>query len=164
MRSVLKADASCAGRISDIGSVVWYETYSGLLPPGQIEYMLDKYQSPQAIIRQISEEGYSYYIMSVDGNDAGYIGIVPEIDSMYVSKIYVLKEYRRLGLARLGVEKAAEDTRALGLKKMYLRVNTGNEGAIATYRKLGFRMAYDDVADIGSGFFMDDHIMDYDVR
>lgn len=48
-----------------------------------------------------------------------------------------------------------------GYKTIRLTVNKHNKNTIDAYLKYGFKVAYEDVTDIGSGFVMDDYIMDY---
>ena len=38
--------------VAEIARTVWHATYDPLLPPGQVDYMLEKYQSPAAIRAQ----------------------------------------------------------------------------------------------------------------
>ena len=49
---------------------VWHLTYDELLPPGQVEYMVEKFQSPTAVKSQMAEEGYQYYL-ALEGGAAG---------------------------------------------------------------------------------------------
>lgn len=43
---------------------IWGEHYRGLLTPGQITYMVDRFQSEEAITLQLSE-GYQYRLITV---------------------------------------------------------------------------------------------------
>ena len=75
-----------------------------------------------------------------------------------MSKLYLRKEVRGRGIARLVLEKLR--TEAAGLRGIYLTVNKENSGSIAVYRKLGFREIDAVKTDIGGGFYMDDYIME----
>ena len=44
-----------------VAEQVWHLTYDQLLPEGQTEYMIEKFQSPQAVREQQAREGYEYY-------------------------------------------------------------------------------------------------------
>ena len=50
--------------LCEIARVVWHETYDPLLPDGQVEYMLDKFQSDHAVKAQMKAQGYRYYPVS----------------------------------------------------------------------------------------------------
>ena len=51
---------------------VWHNYYKDIFPPEQIDYMLGKYQSKEALRRQMSE-GYIYYMLLADDKLAGYM-------------------------------------------------------------------------------------------
>jgi tRNA (guanine-N7-)-methyltransferase len=147
--------------ISDVvklGERIWHEHYASLLGHGQIVYMLEKFQSMAAITAQI-EEGYVYEILAADGKKAGYIGLRPEGDRLYLSKVYLDRSFRGRGLGRAMIERAFYH--AEGLKAVYLTVNKGNSGSVAVYKKMGFEIADSVVSDIGGGYVMDDYIMEY---
>ena len=149
-------------RLCAIARVVWHETYDPLLPPGQVAYMLEKFQSPQAVGDQLDRQGYRYQMILCDGEEAGFIGYAPRYEGaeeMYLSKVYLLAAYRGSGAVRRAFELVEEETRREGLHRIRLTVNRGNEHAFQVYRHLGFEVEEDAVADIGGGYVMDDHIM-----
>lgn len=123
--------------------------------------MLDKYQSPDAVRQQI-KDGYDYYFLQRGGIDVGYIGIRPEMDKkkLFLSKIYVDGDHRGKGVATCGINFAEKYAKERGLKSMYLTVNKNNNGSIYSYLSLGFKIADVAVTDIGSGYVMDDYIME----
>jgi len=45
-----------------------------------------------------------------------------------------------------------------------LTVNINNRQAINVYKHKGFIVAYDQKADIGNGYYMDDHVMELTVN
>ena len=81
---------------------------------------------------------------------------------MFLSKVYVLKEFRRRGIASAFLNQVAAD--AQGLDSIYLTVNKQNTGPIEAYRKLGFVTIDAVVTDIGNGYVMDDYIMQKDLN
>ena len=50
-------DTLCA-----IAKTVWHETYDDLLPPGQPDYMIEKFQSDHAVKEQMARENYRYVL------------------------------------------------------------------------------------------------------
>lgn len=62
-----------------IAERVWHLTYDPLVPAGQVEYMLDKFQSPHAVKAQMATQNYRYYMMVIDGQNAGFVGFSPPI-------------------------------------------------------------------------------------
>ena len=53
-----------------------------------------------------------------------------------------------------------EQARARGRRTLMLQTNKRNDIAIAFYRKAGFTVREEAVFDIGSGFVMDDCVME----
>lgn len=148
--------------ICKIAKRVWHLAYDELLPHGQVEYMLEKYQSPKAILEQIEKENYQYYIAKFEGIPGGFIGFSPKYegrDEVFLSKLYFLPEYRGKGGARAAVELAVEEARKEGLSQVSLTVNRGNSHAVEVYLALGFEISESRVTDIGGGYVMDDYIM-----
>ena len=149
-------------RLCQIAETVWHETYDPLLPAGQVAYMLEKFQSPAAVRDQLERQGYRYQLILADGAEAGFIGYAPRYEGkeeMYLSKVYLLRQFRGAGAVRAAFALVEEETRREGLSRIRLTVNRGNDHAFQVYRHLGFTVEEDAVADIGGGYVMDDHIM-----
>ena len=54
--------------------------------------------------------------------------------------------------------------REQNLDTIYLTVNRNNKHAIEVYLKKNFKIAAEEVADIGCGFVMDDYIMELSIE
>lgn len=145
-----------------IAERVWHLTYDPLLPEGQVEYMLDKFQSPRAVKEQMETLNYRYYMAVIDGENAGFIGFSPRYEGreeMFLSKVYLLPEFRRQGAVRQMFALVECETRREGLSKIRLTVNKENAHAVEVYEHFGFFIAEKVVTDIGGGYVMDDFIM-----
>ena len=151
-------------RVDDLCKIaysIWREHYPKLIGSAQVEYMLEKFQSPAAVRKQV-KDGYDYFFLQRDGKDVGYCGVHPEPDTgkLFLSKIYVESAQRGKGVAKNAVKFLEEYAKKKGLKSIYLTVNKGNNGSIYSYLQMGFRIADNGVFDIGSGYVMDDYIME----
>ncbi len=142
---------------------VWREHYANLLSETQIDYMLAKFQNPQSVEKQM-QEGYEYYFLRVDGEVGGYIGIKNYSDYLYLSKFYILKDYRSKGYGRKAFSFLINLAQKAGLKRIQLNVNKDNESSIKVYEKLGFIRYNSAVRDIGNGFVMDDYDYEYIIK
>lgn len=80
-----------------------------------------------------------------------------ETDRMFLSKIYIRKDFRRRGIASAFLKQVTEESQ--GLAAIYLTVNKHNAGSIAAYQRFGFETIDSVVTDIGHGYVMDDFIM-----
>ena len=133
---------------------IWTTHYTPIIGAAQVEYMLEKFQSAEALARQIADEGYEYYWVP----DAGYLALAPDMaeKSVLLSKIYVKEDRRGTGLGRAMVEFAEARAAELGCGELWLTVNRHNAGSIAFYERRGFRKTGEWVTNIGGGFVMDD--------
>ena len=149
--------------IEKLAKIIWNEHYISILTKEQIDYMTDKFQSESAISYQISNDGYEYYIL-FDKKPLGYIAIKKEETRLFLSKLYILKEERGKGYSRLVFDFLYEYTLRNNLKSIYLTVNKENESSISVYNHIGFKITDKKKADIGNGFFMDDYIMEKEIK
>lgn len=140
--------------VAELARETWTRHYGPIIGMDQVDYMLDRFQSPEAIARQIAAEGYEYYLAP----GAGYLALVPEPGQgrVLLSKIYVREERRGTGLGRALVAFAENRCRELNGRELWLTVNKHNTGSIAFYERRGFRKTGPMVTDIGAGFVMDD--------
>lgn len=140
----------------------WENAYSELLGPAQVAYMVEKFQSPEAVKAQMLEENYRYYIIYRDGKPGGLVGFSPRYEGgeeLFLSKLYLLPGLQGTGAARAAFDFVEAEARREGLPAIRLTVNKGNRHAIEVYRHFGFETVDAVVADIGGGFVMDDYIM-----
>ena len=144
--------------IATMAASIWPEVYVGMIPDGQTEYMVYRFQSEDAVRRQL-QEGYAYVIARDSGKDAGYLSYKIEDGLLFVSKLYVSAAARGKGYGRLLLETAFEAGRSVGADRMELTVNRNNLDAIRFYEGMGLRKLREQVTDIGGGFVMDDYRM-----
>lgn len=151
--------------IADMAETIWHEAFAGIITEEQIEYMLDKFQSYNAIKDQTENHGYRYFILDAGGVDAGYCGIRKQEDgTMYLSKMYLLASARGRGLFAEMACYLTDICRKEGIRKIWLTVNKNNGRAMAAYTKCGFRNVRNQVTDIGRGFVMDDYVFELEVK
>ncbi len=150
-------------QVAQIATQVWHEYYSSILSVEQIDYMVAKFQSEEAIAAQIAENGYRYYLLEiadeVSRENAGYFAICPLGKTLFLSKFYILERFRGRGLASVGFDFMEQTAKNEGLESIWLTVNKGNDNSIAVYNHRGFVTVREQVADIGCGYVMDDYVM-----
>ena len=145
--------------IEQLANTIWREHYIPIIGVKHVEYMLEKYQTVNSMKDQI-ENGSFYYLIYYKTKPVGYLSFSYEADAVFLSKIYVLNNFRgkKIGkAAMLFVENSARDLR---LSKIYLTVNKDNLNSIKAYEKLGYRNTGAAIKDIGEGFIMDDYKME----
>lgn len=77
--------------LARLGADIWQQHYVTIISHEQIAYMLDKFQSVQAITEQIEKQGYEYYFLIANGEKIGYIGAKQEEGKLFLSKCYIEK-------------------------------------------------------------------------
>ena len=169
-------------QLADLADEIWHEYWPDLIGSDQTEYMVDSFQSVEAITNDINDHGYIYYfVKDEEGNVVGYTGSVCEyysddpsnpsqtkysaeigthfLNRLFISKIYLLKEERGKHYASDIIRFFNAFAKEHDLKGMYLTVNKGNELGIRAYRGHKFETIDAVESDIGKGFIMDDYIM-----
>lgn len=149
--------------LAALADEIWHEFFPSILTEGQINYMVEKFQSAPAMRDQIANNGYRYYFVMLDGETIGYIGIQPEDELLFLSKLYLKKEYRGHGYGRQMIDFVVQQARELGKSGVYLTVNRFNDGSVGVYRATGFEMVRTQATDIGSGYIMDDYVFQLSV-
>ncbi len=162
--------------LANLAKTIWNEYWVCLLNQAQIAYMVENFQSYEAIKKQIQNENYIYKIILENGEKAGYFGVSikdkkawesdnPDIGFKYLflSKLYMKKEFRGKGLGRKTFNEVCKIADETGVKFIYLTVNKNNINTIKSYEKWGFKTVETAVTDIGCGFVMDDYIMCYEI-
>ena len=144
--------------IETLANTIWREYYIPIIGKLQVDYMLKNFQSVNSIKKEVTH-GMLYFLLKQDDFFVGYVAIKEEKDTLFLSKFYILKTFRRMGLGKktvLFIEKKAKEKH---LKNIRLTVNVNNIKAINTYTRLGFVNTAPLVTDIGNGFIMDDFEM-----
>jgi len=163
--------------LANLAGEIWNEYWPPIIKEAQTRYMIEKFQSYNAIKNQIENENYIYKIIEVNGENVGYFGVsaknkkiwqkdMPEIgfEYLFLSKLYLKKDYRAKGLGRKAFEAVKETAREKSLNYIYLTVNKFNSNSIKAYENWGFKTVETAKTDIGQGFIMDDYIMRYEIR
>ncbi|WP_414621120.1 GNAT family N-acetyltransferase [Calothrix sp. CCY 0018] len=145
-------------QVAKLAHYIWNQHYLPMIGSEQVNYMLDKFQSEDAIKQQI-DRGYKYYIIFNEQQEAGYFSVKvnDQAEKLFLSKLYVLKSFRGKGIGKQAIKFIKTN---FYNPVIQLTVNKNNSRSIAFYKNIGFEIVDDVVTDIGSGFVMDDYIME----
>ena len=149
--------------LSILASEIWHEYWVEILSAEQIDYMVEKFQSENAIKNQIEKENYVYFFIQYNSENIGYIGLSKKSDYLFLSKFYIKKDYRNKGFGTKVFEFIKDFANENSYKKIQLTVNKNNKNTINAYNKWGFENVNSVVSPIGNGFVMDDYIMEYNL-
>lgn len=147
-------------KLAALAEPIWQEYFSSLLSQGQIDYMVEKFQSARAMKEQVEEQGYSYFFLCEGEEPVGYMGIKADGEKLFLSKLYLQKAHRGKGYASKAFAFLETYCRERGFSAIWLTVNRHNESTIRIYEKKGFVTIREQVADIGGGYVMDDYVME----
>lgn len=142
-------------------SEIWYEYWPDKISTEQTSYMVRKFQSENAVRRQIKTENYVYFYIIFKGEKAGYTGLSRKEDYLFLSKLYIKKEYRNKGIGSRAFDFIKQYAKKNGYSSIKLTVNKYNTNTIEAYKKWKFEIIESVITDIGGGFVMDDYIMEY---
>ena len=142
-------------------SDIWHEYWTCILSNEQIDYMVEKFQSLKAITEQIKNENYTYFYIIYNEETAGYIGLSKKPEYLFLSKLYMKKDFRHKGIGTESFEFIKNFAKENNYKTIRLTVNKNNKNTIDAYLKWNFKIIDSVVTDIGNGFVMDDYIMEY---
>lgn len=149
-------------KIAALADTIWREHYIPIIGKPQVDYMLKKFQSDEAIREQV-QNGMSYFLLEARGEPCGYFAFEKRGEDLFLSKIYVLKSERGKGLGKLAMGYLRETADRWKCRRICLTVNKDNSRSIAAYKKLGFVQGPGTIKDIGDGFIMDDYLMIFDL-
>ena len=148
--------------IQKIAQHTWPSTFAGILSIEQIDYMLNWMYDLQLLESQV-DKGHSFLVAEEDGAAIGFAGY--ELNHLAGSlsklhKLYLLPSSQGKGVGKALLLEVAKRAREARQKSLVLNVNKQNKKAIDFYRVLGFVTIRQEVNDIGSGYVMDDDVME----
>ena len=142
----------------------WWAHYPGILSPAQIEYMLARGYSHDAL-RALLARPHGGIAIASELQPAGFAAwyAADEPATLKLDKLYVLPEQQGRGIGRALIDHVLERARAAGCATLMLNVNRHNGASIRTYERCGFAIRGSGDFPIGNGFVMEDYIMVRDV-
>lgn len=148
--------------IQKIAQHTWPSTFADILSSEQIAYMLNWMYDLQLLESQM-DKGHGFLVAEEDGAAIGFAGY--ELNHLAGSlsklhKLYLLPSSQGKGVGKALLLEVAKRAREAGQKSLVLNVNKQNKKAIDFYRVLGFVTIRQEVNDIGSGYVMDDDVME----
>ncbi len=143
--------------ISQLASIIWEDHYTSIIGKTQVSYMVEKFQSANAIKEAIEIEHYHYLMVYYQQQLIGYSSYCIKECSLFLSKFYVHKSFRGLKVASSMMNQIILFAKKNKLSSVFLTVNKYNKHSISIYKHFGFLVTKELVTDIGQGFVMDDY-------
>lgn len=112
---------------------------------GGLEWYLNREFSTARLKLDLKDVHTAYYFIEHQLQSVGFIKIKNNLNpnlsinsGIELEKIYVLPEYKGMGIGKLALKEIIKRTAELGKKKLFLYVIDTNINAISFYEKLGF--------------------------
>jgi len=144
--------------LKDLAESIWKVTYSNIISPSQIRYMLDRLYDP-ALLRDQVRSGNPLFGAYSGETLVGYAHLFIEGHHAQLDKLYVDTLHQGNGIGRKLVAQAVKFAICSDCSLMTLRVNRNNVNAVAAYEQMGFAIVSTHKKDIGGGYVMDDYLM-----
>lgn len=145
--------------IRELTFKIWPQTYSAILPQGQIGYMLKMMYSEASLKKQM-DEGAQFIIVNDGTVPVGFAAYQQMQNKIYkLHKIYVLSSQQGKGTGKYLINYIISSIKKEGAAALQLQVNRNNK-AKGFYEKLGFNIIEEADFDIGNGYFMNDYVME----
>lgn len=145
--------------IKQMAEEVWPVTYSPILGPEQIDYMMKLMYSEHALEAQMRKG--DEFVIAYDGvAPIGFASVgLLEPRKYKLHKIYVMPSQQGRGAGKFIIDQLISIMKAKDGDILQLNVNRFNK-ARQFYERLGFEVIGEEDVDIGNGYFMNDYIME----
>ena len=148
--------------IQKVAHQTWPSTFAGILSSEQIAYMLNWMYDLKMLESQV-EKGHNFFVAEEQGDAIGFAGFELnhlERPKAKLHKLYLLPSSQGKGVGKTLLLEVTKRAREAGQKSLVLNVNKQNKKAIDFYIAMGFVTIRQEVNDIGSGYVMDDDVME----
>ncbi len=156
-----RATASDIPLIRTLAHRIWWAHYPDIISEAQIAYMLERMYSAEALERQMTQEGATFWLIAEQQTSPlGFIAISLTDASKrqyFIHKFYLEATQQGKGWGTAAFE--ALLAQYPDAQEIRLTVNRQNYKSINFYFKVGFRIERCADFDIGEGFFMNDFVM-----
>jgi ribosomal protein S18 acetylase RimI-like enzyme len=151
--------------IQDLAQKTWWPTYANLLTTPQIEYMLGKIYSTEALAEVMENKTQTFVILRDHMGPQGFASFGPRKEDPAIfklHKLYVLPENHGKGYGKMLIEEIKNRITSMGIFTLDLNVKRDNP-AKTFYEKIGFTVIGEEDIPIGP-YWMKDYVMRLSVR
>lgn len=144
--------------MSDMATKILKAYYDPIVGEKINGVMLKSFQSVEGISKEINEGGEYYFVLN-GKKRIGFVAVENKKDYFYLSKFYLLEEYRGKGYASQMYNFVRQKAIQANQNKIILYVNAANSDTIARYKHFGFEIREDVQRNVGDDMFVHDYIM-----
>jgi diamine N-acetyltransferase len=157
---VREVDEEDLWEVRELASRIFPVTYQDIVESRQIDYMMDLIYSPEALVEQL-DSGQNFLIIQYESSAVGFASYTRLTDDgiFKLNKIYLDNSLQGKGLGKYLLNDVISRVKTEGGTALRLNVNRHNK-ARGFYANMGFSILYEELIDIGNGYFMDDYVME----
>jgi len=166
MKTIRLAGSDELEIIRALARKIWPVAYGEILDDGQLSYMLEKMYSIESLHQQLLQSHHRFILVVDDDRPVGFASYSVKDEQPSVvrlHKIYVLPEQQGSGTGKMLLNYVISSSKEMGATTMELNVNRHNK-ALHFYEKQGFTVQRTEDIDIGAGYFMNDYVMELQLR
>jgi ribosomal protein S18 acetylase RimI-like enzyme len=140
---------------------IWPSAYLEILGRKQLDYMLEKIYSLSSLQHQFSVLKHQFVLVFDNLVPVGFASFSAHKNSsvFHLNKIYVLPGLQGKNIGKQILHYVISEIKKSGATALQLNVNRHNR-ALHFYEKQGFKIIREEDIDIGSGYFMNDYVME----
>ena len=159
------ADRTDAHVISLLAHAIWPDTYGSIIGENQLKYMLNLFYSEASLKKQMDDDQHHFLLALSNAETVGFASYShgKKTGEYKVHKLYVHPMLHGHGFGKKLLDRIIKDIKPKGATKLVLNVNRHNR-AINFYEKYGFKKTGEEDIAIGEGYFMNDYVMELDVK
>jgi diamine N-acetyltransferase len=157
---VKKVGKEALPEIQNLANIIWPATYSEIVSPQQVDYMMELIYSKSSLQKQI-EKGDQFIIAYDDDKALAFASYSAKENNAAVyklHKIYILPNQQGKGIGKTLINYIIQDI-APAATSLQLNVNRQNK-ALQFYQRIGFKIIAEEDIDIGNGYYMNDYVME----
>jgi diamine N-acetyltransferase len=161
---ILVASEKDLWQVRELALEIFPLTYREIVEAEQIDYMMEMFYTPENLITQF-ESGQTFLLLYFEGRPAGYASFtrLGETVDFKLNKIYLDNRLQGNGLGRILLGDVISRVRSSGGMNLQLNVNRNNK-AVGFYKAMGFKVKKEEMLDIGNGYFMDDYVLELNLK
>jgi ribosomal protein S18 acetylase RimI-like enzyme len=151
MHPLVRLDAASAAPLAELARATFTDTYVGMgyyTRELVADYTAQSF-APERVAKELDDPGTSFFGVLVGDAIAAYVKVVDReppdcvkpLRALYVERLYVARQYQRVGFGRRLLDAAFAEARARGLSHLWLSTWEENKAAVAYYHARGFTQA-----------------------
>lgn len=162
MIRIRQAEILDMATVHDLAHEIWPTAYLEILGQAQLDYMLDKIYSLPSLEHQFHDLKHHFILILDNEIPVGFASFSlhdNDASVYHLNKIYVHHDQQGKNLGKRMLDYIIEEIKNAGADTLQLNVNRHNK-ALHFYEKQGFKMIRSEDIDIGSGYFMNDYVLE----